>query len=296
MLRSAVTVRAADGNTIVVTAAADDPDRAALYANAWTTALIDAARSVYGGSGNLAAFQTELKDLAAQLQERERALAAARGRTGLFGEGDGPDAAMTPSVTLQQLSQVTGTLAEYLVALQDLRLVQEQLGQAPPDADLAQLPWELLDGPVLGQRGAISPDIVRSSLEDRARLLALLRQEENALQVTADQLADQAGQLRSALASDWQEYADVLLQRDQARDDYRIMARKVSELLLKERVDLSPLTLLGGPEPAIAQVRSPVLGLLATATVVGLIVGVLLAVVLEVARRKNGGQKTSNSV
>ena len=47
-LKSAITVRAGDGNTIVVAATASDQEQAAAYARAWTQELINAARDVYG--------------------------------------------------------------------------------------------------------------------------------------------------------------------------------------------------------------------------------------------------------
>lgn len=59
-LQEAVTVRAGDGNTIVVAATAADPDQAAAITHAWTQALIDAGRDVYGMVEDLASFETEL--------------------------------------------------------------------------------------------------------------------------------------------------------------------------------------------------------------------------------------------
>jgi capsular polysaccharide biosynthesis protein len=286
-LKSAVTVRAGDGNTIVVTATSDNPERAAAYASAWTTALIDAARDVYGAVEDLAVFQTELQQLDGQLLAVEGALAEARARTGIYGNINVPDEALRSSVTMQNLNQLNEVLAEYLVALQSLRIVQRELAQASSDTDLAQLPWELLDGSVLGQRGVVSSAVVRANLNDRIQLAELLRQEERALQATADALGGEAGQQRAALAADWQDFEDALRLRNQTRDTYTVLNRKVNELLLQQRLDPSLLTIVGSAEPLVTHVRAPMLGLLATAAVAGLIVGVLVAVWAEMLGRKN---------
>jgi uncharacterized protein involved in exopolysaccharide biosynthesis len=286
MLKSAVAVRAGDGNTIVIAATADDPEQAAAYASAWRRALMDTARNTYGAEEDLASFQAELQAIEAQLQASEAALANSRARTGLYDNSNLAGEMMGSSLKHQQLNQIDETLAEYLAALRNLRLLQGGLAQAPSQTDLAELPWELLAGPVLTQRGVISPESALASLNDTAQLLNLLRQEERALQATADALAQEADQLRAALAADWQEFETTVRQRDQAQDTYRVLSEKIAELSLQERIDPSLLTIVGSPEPLVAHVRAPMLGLLASAAVAGLIVGVFLAVWLELSRRK----------
>jgi len=285
-LTSAVNVRAGDGNTIVVTATSEDAERAAAYARAWTGALIVAARDVYGTAKDLTAFQAELQQLEVQLQTQEKSLAEARARTGLYSNTGVPDEMMRPSLNLQHLNQVNETLAGYLMAIQNVRLVQDALAAATAETDLTQLPWELLGATILSQRGVVAPDIVRANLDDPARLVQLFQQEERALQTTADALKQEADQLQAALAADWQDYEDVLRLRNQTRDTLQVMNRKVNELLLQERLDPSLLTVVGSPEPLVTHVRAPMLGLLATAAVAGLIVGVLIAVWVELSSRK----------
>ena len=285
-LTSAVNVRAGDGNTVIVTATSEDAERAAAYARAWTEALIVAARDVYGTAKDLAVFQAELQQLEMQLQAQEKSLAEARARTGLYSNTSVPDEMMRPSLNLQQLNQVNETLAGYLMAIQNVQLVQDALAAATAETDLAQLPWELLAAPILSQRGVIAPDIARANLDDPARLVQLLQQEERALQTTADALEQEADRLQAALAADWQDYEDVLRLRNQARDTLQVMNRKVNELRLQERIDPSLLTVVGSLEPIVTHVRAPMLGLLATAAVAGLIAGVLIAVWVELSSRK----------
>jgi hypothetical protein len=132
----------------------------------------------------------------------------------------------------------------------------------------------------------VSPDIARATLSDPARLAGLLEREASSLQATAGVLEDRADQLQTALAADWQDFEDVFRLRNQARETYQVVNRKVNELLLQERLDPSLLTIVGSPEPLVTHVRAPMLGLLASAAVAGLIVGVFLAVWLELSRRK----------
>lgn len=285
-LQSAIMVRAGDGNTIVVTATAADPEQAAAYASAWTEQLIASARDVYGAVQDLASFQTELAQLDGRLQQMDEALAQTRERTGLYSTADPPDEAMRSSITLQQLNLVNATLAQYMVDLGSLRYLQEQLTEATPATDLAQLPWELLAGPVLSQRGVLSPEIARASLDDRANLADLLRQEEDALQATVDGLSSQADQAQATLAADWRDYERALRERNQVRDTYLILLRKVNELSLQERVDPSLLSIVGSAEPLVTPVGASLMGLLATAAVAGLLVGTLLAVWAESRSRR----------
>jgi len=285
-VQDAIAVRAGDGNTIVVTATSTDPERAAAYASAWTQALIDSAREIYGATEELAAFEGELLQLEARLLEKEAALAAVRARTGLLSNVNVPDEAMEPSLHLQQANQLTELLAGYNLAVEQVHFLRSQVAAAAPGADLAQLPWELLAAPPLAGHTTLSPEVARASLEDPARLAALLQREENALQTVADLLSSQAEAQRTALAADWQEFSNVNRELNQARDLYQIVLRKVNELRLQDRLAPSLLTPVGGIEPLVTHVRAPLWGLLATAAVAGLIVGVLLAVLAERSSRK----------
>jgi uncharacterized protein involved in exopolysaccharide biosynthesis len=286
--QDAVAVRAGDGNTIIVTATSGDPVQAADFARAWTQALIDSARDIYGALQDLDSFEAELQEMEARVLEKEDALTEVRARTGLLSNNSVPDEVMRPSLNMQQLNKLTETLAEYQLAIQNLNYLRRSLAEAQPDADLQQLPWELLAGPVLSQRGIISMEIVEANRDDPARLASLLQQEQSALQATADELTTQADQLRATLASDWKEYSITGREFNQARDLYTIVLRKVNELRLQEQLDPSLLSIVGSSEPTVTHVRAPLVALLATAAIAGLIVGVLLAVLAEWSSRRKG--------
>ncbi len=285
-IKDAVAVRAGDGNTIIVTATSDDAAQAAAIVRAWTQALIDEARDIYGAVQDLDSFQAQLQELEGRVLELEDALAAIRARTGLFSNTGVPDEVLKSSLATQQLNKLTETLAEYQLAVQSLDYLQRELAEAGPDANLEQLPWELLAGPLLSQRGIVSPEIAQANLADPDRLAGLLQQEEIALQATVDEMSNQAGQLRTALAADWEEFSIAGRELNQVRDLYQIVLRKVNELRLQERLDPSLLSVVGSEEPTVTHVRAPLLALLATAAVAGLIVGLLLAVLAEWSSRK----------
>ena len=53
---------------------------------------------------------------------------------------------------MRQLDLKSPTIAEYRNDLEGLRYLASQLETAQPEADLTQLPWELLGGPVLSEQ------------------------------------------------------------------------------------------------------------------------------------------------
>lgn len=286
-LASSVAVRAGDGNTIIVTATTADPEQSAAFAKAWTQALVEAARGVYGAQEDLAAFEARLAAMDGELQQAEEALAAVRASTGLYNNSSLPDEAMKSSIALQQLNLVNATLAPYLVALQTLDQLQTGLAAAATATERQQLPWELLDTPLLADRGTLSAATARASLADPAQLTQLLQNEQAALQPAADALNVQAAQLRGQLATDWQQYENAFRLRNQIRDNsYNMVWRKVTELQLRDQLEPSLLSIVGNEEPIVTQVRASMLGLLATAAVAGLIIGTLLAVWLEASKRR----------
>lgn len=286
-LASSVAVRAGDGNTIIIAATTADPEQSAAFAKAWTQALVEAARDLYGAEADLSEFEAKLAKLDVELQQAEDALAVVRARTGLYNNANLPDEAMKSSIALQQLNLVNATLAPYLVALQTLDQLQTGLAAAATATERQQLPWELLDTPLLAERGRLSAAAARATLADPAQLTQLLQSEQAALQPAADALSAQATQLRGQLAMDWQQYENAFRLRNQIRDSsYSMVWRKVTELQLRDQLEPSLLSIVGSEDPIVTQVRASMLGLLATAAIAGLILGTLLAVWLEASKRR----------
>ena len=280
-IKNAVSLRAGDGNTIIVSATASDPEQAARYARAWTEQLIESARTLYSTAQDLPAFQDELARTAAALQEAEDKLAAARVASGIFATADLPNDMSQSNASQMQLVEVNQTLAGYRNAIQTLRYLDQQVGQVAPPGDLTRLPWELLDTTPITLTDHLSAADARVLLGDPAGLQARLAAEADTLQAAADALASQADALRGQVAADWQAYEIAFRERNWQRDIYLALQRKVTELTMQGRVDPSLLTAVGSTEPLVTQVRSQLIGLAITAAVAGLIAGVLLALWLE---------------
>ncbi len=58
---SAVSVRTGDSNTLLVTATADDPQKAAELANAYAQAFVEIGHNLSGVSADLANYRSELQ-------------------------------------------------------------------------------------------------------------------------------------------------------------------------------------------------------------------------------------------
>lgn len=288
-LAGAVSVRAGDGSTILVTASAGDPAQAAAMANAWTDALLQLSRQVYGVSQDLANFQSELAVVKQRLDEADAELEEARSRTGLYAPTGGAEEVMKFSPNQEQLSQANQTLAEYRNDLASLRYLRSQLAQ--PGVDLTTLPWELLAGPVLSARGIVTPQSARAALRDPASLDALLAQEETALAAAAEELATHVDRIQATVAADWRLYDEALRERNLVRETYQILTRKVTELSMQQRVDPGLLTLVSAATPPSEPVRARQLAQVITAGTIGLILGLIVALWLDLAltRRQSKG-------
>jgi uncharacterized protein involved in exopolysaccharide biosynthesis len=294
-LLSAINVRTGDGSTLLVTATAGDPQQAAAIANAWSDAFVQVARDVNGVSSDLANFQDELDRAGQRLSDLENQVAAVRSETGLYASGDSPDERQTFNLRQRQLDLRNETLAEYRNDLESLRYLATQLQNAPEGTDLAQLPWELLDGPVLSQRGVVSRQIALDTLDDPAALQALLLGEEASLSTTAGELAQEVDATQQELAADWQAYGAVNREYNLARETYNLLSRKVDEASIQERIDPSQLILVSEAVPPTSPVQTRQLAQLAVAGVIGLIVGVLIALWLELRKPRQDGAKPAAS-
>jgi uncharacterized protein involved in exopolysaccharide biosynthesis len=185
--------------------------------------------------------------------------------------------------------QINQLLATYANDLEAVRLLQQSLEAAQPGADLAQLPWELLDGEAIALRGVLTPADARASLEDPAALLELLKQEEDSLAATSSHLAAASERIQATVAADWQMYDEAQRERNLVRDTYLILARKVNELAVQQEIDPGLLSLVSQATSPSAPVRTRQFAQLVTAGTIGLILGVLAALWLELGpgRRKN---------
>ena len=275
---SAVSVRTGDSNTLLVTATADDPQRAAELANAYAQAFVAIGHNLSGVSADLANYRAELQIASENLDRTEKTVTDVRAKTGfLLVSGTDPNSIEIQNLPLRQLDLKSQTLAEYRNDLEGLRFLASQLETAQPDADLTALPWELLGGPVLSVRGVLSPALALKSLEDPQTLLAMLRSEEVALAAATDQLTKESEELKRQVADEWRLYATTTRDYGQARDIFGLLTRKVNEAEIQERIDPAQLTLVSAAIEPSKSTQTRQVALYAVAGMIGLILGVIVA-------------------
>ena len=275
---SAVSVRTGDSNTLLVTATADDPQRAAELANAYAQAFVAIGHNLSGVSADLANYRAELQIASENLDRTEKTVTDVRAKTGfLLVSGTDPNSIEIQNLPLRQLDLKSQALAEYRNDLEGLRFLASQLETAQPDSDLTALPWELLGGPVLSVRGVLSPALALKSLEDPQALLAMLRSEEVALVAATDQLTKETEELKRQVADEWRLYATTTRDYGQARDIFSLLTRKVSEAEIQERIDPAQLTLVSAAIEPSKSTQTRQVALYAVAGMIGLILGVIVA-------------------
>lgn len=292
---AAVSARAGDGSTIIITAKASEAQRAAAIANAWTAALLEQAQQTYGVSQELADYRAELESSSRVLAQLEDQLAEARARLALdVVAGVASEGGML-NVNQREILLKNQTLAEYRNDLDSLEFLRDLVQQAAPDADLAALPWELLDGPIISARGFLTPAIALELTGDRGALLALLEQEQQALEATAERLAENSLAVQAALAQEWRSYGEINRERALARETTNVWARKVAEAEAQQRVDPGVLSLISAATVPSSPVRTQQLALVLTAAALGLLVGALLALWLELGRSRQPDLSSTGS-
>lgn len=288
-LRAAVSVRTGEGSTLIVTATADEPQKAAAIANAWATGFVEQAQEVLLAGSDLEGFEAELEMAGQRLAETEEALAQVSTSTGLFiSEGGTLETTDPFSARQSQIALLNQRLAQYRIDLDSLRYLASWLEQASPTTDLGALPWELLNGPVLSQRAVLTPEEVGTLLDRPDALLAAIQEEEAALAQMVEQLAAQSEDVQARLAADWLAFNLARREYGVAREIYDLLRRKVEEVEMEGRVDPGLLLPVSEALPPSSPVQTHQLAQLAVAGVVGLIVGVLLALWLELRSQRLG--------
>ena len=181
-----------------MTAIAANPQAAAELANAYAQAFVETGQKLSGVSADLANYRSELQIASETLDQTEKALADVRSATGfLFVSGTDPNSIEIQNLPMRQLDLKSQSLAEYRNDLEGIRYLASQIETSRPGADLTQLPWELLGGPVLSERGVLSPALALKSLEDPQTLLATLRSEEVTLANATNQLTKESEDLEA---------------------------------------------------------------------------------------------------
>lgn len=280
------------GRVIYLTASAPSALLAQTLANTWADVLIAEVNARYGQVEDKAKFQAALAQAKDRLAVSSQALETFRARTGLGLSLGGQlttlkEGSMAAGLTAlqQEIVLKSSTLAEYREALDRVRLLKQRAEKAKAQGqDVSGLPLELLDAPLLVQRGRITRDKIQGASGDIAAVVQALGAEEQSLSESIDALQSETDALQADLSAQFEEAARLYRQQTLDEEAVRALERKVSELGIQEGIAASPLVLLGSADKA-----TPMwIVYLLLAAVVGVLGGVLLAYAVDfgLANRK----------
>ena len=279
----AVQFTKAGTSVITVQATAGDPATAAAVANAWADALVPLASQLILQGADPKPVQAELDAAQARLAEVDKAYERFKAETGIdlrMGGGVAVEEGRLfsgDSLAKHELLLRNSELAEYRQALAHLRLLiqkAEQTRQAGGRID--SLPLELLHTRLLEERGQVMAQDLRAQTSWDG-LLAKLRAEEAALAETEAALSADAIALQDSIARQYTELNDLERQRAILTEVVYHLNRKIEELTLQQRFD--PMGVQVASYATVPE-RPAGLGLLivmALAGLLGLGMGVLLA-------------------
>lgn len=240
---------------------AGEPGKAKLIANTWAEQYIEGV-----GSFQLM-WSSELETIQQNLESAEAALTEFRQETGLglVEEPGGDQAHAILGARVILLAKQFELLAEHQQAQDNLRLVLESAQLAlDTGGSIDDLPLQLLNNPVISERGRLSAELVKEqeTLDDA---MQLLQAEESAISGTADQLHAEVEQLQQELAQDQLELERVTRERDLAESAYKALSYEVQEgsIFQANTQILSKATgaRMLGPDPKVNVILGAALGL-----------------------------------
>lgn len=278
----AVTVKNGTGRLMTLEAGAPTAALAQTLANMWAGIWIAEVDVRYGQSGDKAKFEAALIQARERMAAATKALQDFQARTGLgLGLGNQmttlQEGAMAAGLTAlqQELVLKSSTLAEYRVALDRVAALKAQAETAKASgAAVSTLSLEVLDLPLLAQRGQLTHQRVEGMNGDINLFLQALVDEERSLTETAKSLSSETIPLQAELAAQIQEHNQLKRLYDQSEEAVRALERKVAEIAIQQGIVGTPLVLLSPASMASFPVW---ITNLALAGVVGFLGGILLA-------------------
>jgi capsular polysaccharide biosynthesis protein len=280
-----MTVKNGTGRLMTLDASAATAELAKVLANTWAAVWIDEVDARYGQSGDKARFEAALAQARETLAVAMKARQDFQARTGLGLELGNQmttlqEGTMAAGLTARQQELVlkSSTLAEYQVALDRVRVLKAQAEAAKAGSRaMNSLPLEVLDTPLLVQRGQLTRQQVANMNGNLTLLVQALADEEQALADTVKDLKNETDGLQSELAA-WIEERNLLnRQYAESEEAVRALERKVTEITIQQGVVGPPLALLS---PADTATPTWIINLV-LAGVVGILVGTLLALALR---------------
>ena len=238
-----------------------DPGKAKLIANTWAEQYIEEV-----GTFQLI-WSSELETVQQDLESAEAALTEFRQQTGLglVEEPGGDQAHAILGARGVLLAKQIDLLAEHQQARDNLRLVLESAQLArDTGGSIDDLPLQLLNNPVISERGRLSAELVKDqeTLDDA---IQLLQAEETAISGVTDQLDAEVEQLQLELGADQLELERLTRDRDLAEGAHKALSDEVQEgsifqvntQILSRATGARPL----GPDPKLNVILGAALGL-----------------------------------
>lgn len=293
-LQREANVQSASGRLVYLTASAPTPDLAQALTNAWAEAWIALVDARYGQGADQAKFQTELELAQVRLDAATKALKEFQARTGMALEQGGDLAAMKEGALAaampllqQRLVLNNSTLADYQAVLDRIHLLQDRARTAQTaGAAISTLPLELLDSPLLVQRGQLTAERVRGLNGDIAALLRVLETEEQSLALTAARLKAETNSIQTELAAQIQERNLLIREYSLSEEAVRALQRKVTEINIQQEI-VGPTLMLLNPAPLPQKKATPNWPInLGAGLLLGGLGGIALALGIEMTRRK----------
>ncbi len=284
----------ASGRLVYLTARGPTPELAQVLTNAWADAWIALVDARYGQGADQAKFQAELELAQVRLDAATQALKEFQARTGLALEMGGDLAAMKEGALAaampllqQRLVLNNSSLADYQAVLDRIHLLQDRARTAQAaGAAINTLPLELLDAPLLVQRGQLTAERVRALNGDIAALLRALETEEKSLALTAARLQAETNTIQTELAAQIQERNLLTRDYNLTEEAVRALQRKVTEINIQQEV-VGPTLVLLNPAPLPQKRATPNWPInLGAGLVLGGLGGIALALGIEMTRRK----------
>jgi uncharacterized protein involved in exopolysaccharide biosynthesis len=285
-LAAQVETKAGPAGMFYLTVTWTDPERARQLANALAKEVVARARLLYGGDEELTLFEASMKAAEARLGEAEAALQAFQGQTGQELLRKGFEGLVGYSTDERELDFLSDQLAAHRTALANLDLLIEESRRILAEGGSpAAFPWQLAQTPVLAARELVTRTL---PLRDPQAILRLLEEEREAVGAVTQKLEEQVLARQNLQAARATEYNRLVRERDLAAEAYSTLARKVEELRARQIAEAGNVQVV--QEAAQAQkVRMSLSVALGLGVVVGLLVGVVGALVAERLAAPGGG-------
>lgn len=290
-----VTVKNDTGRLITLTVRAPSAELAQALASAWAEVWIAEAEARYGQVSDRAGFEAASEQANLRLEAATQATQEFQSRTGLALELGSQLASLSEGRVVGGLTALqerlvlkSSALADYQAALDQIRQLKARAEQARAEGTpFTALPLEILETPLLVQRGQLTRQRVELMNGDLDQLLQALAVEETSTSESIKSLQSETDALQAQLANQMQERNRLQREYSLADEAAKALERKITEIEIQESIAGPQLALLGPAGPP----KAPTARLIATlgaALVLGVLGGIALAIAVDLARQRAG--------